>query len=90
MKTEKNPAAFDERYRETPGLEANEHDDGNEGATCCLRPESLEKSCAGVRHRWESGGKEIYEKFQANPEFALSEEYENYLLKWGISYEPQF
>lgn len=90
MKTEKNPAAIDGRYKGTIGVEANDHDDGNEGAMGCLRYESVEKSCADSRNRWESGGKEIYEKFQADPEFALSEEYENYFLKWGISVEPPF
>lgn len=90
MKTEKNPAAFDERYKGTIGVEADVHDDGNEGAVDCIKPEPLEKSSAGAQHRWENGGKEIYEKFQANPEYALTKEYENYLLKWGVSNDLPF
>lgn len=90
MKTEKNPAAIDELYEGFPKLEANVHDDEDEGTEGFLKPELLENICAEAQHRWESGGKEIYEKFQADPEFMFTNEYKNYFLKWGISNDLPF
>lgn len=49
-----------------------------------LRPDLLEKSNAEAKHRWENGGKEIHDKWMADPKFAETEEYKNYFKKFGL------
>jgi len=40
---------------------------------------NMEKICTEAKQRWENGGKEIYEKYQADPAFAETEEYQKYM-----------
>jgi hypothetical protein len=90
MKREEKLVGNDAFYEETSGFEANDNYDKDEIGGFILKPELLKKEDAEARHRWDNGGKEIYEKFQTDPDFVFTEEYLNYFSKWGIPLDLPF
>ena len=49
-----------------------------------LRADLLEEVNAAAQHRWENGGKEIYEKLQTIPDFDQTDEYKEYMRKFNL------
>jgi len=45
-----------------------------------LRDDLSEKINAAAKQRWENGGKEIHDKWMADPSFAETEEFKNYMV----------
>ncbi len=84
MKSEEELVGNDAFYEGSSGFEANDKHEKGEIGDVILKPELLKKADAEARHRWDNGGKEIYEKFQADPDFEFTVEYLDYFSKWGI------
>jgi hypothetical protein len=90
MKREKNLIVTEAFYEGTSGFEVNDKYDKHEFGGYILKPELLKKVDAEARHRWDNGGKEVYEKFQADPDFELTVEYLDYFSKWEIPLDLPF
>lgn len=90
MKREKKLVGTDAFYEGISGFEANDKNQKDEIGGYILKPELLKKADAEARHRWDNGGKKIYEKFQADPDFELTVEYLDYFSKWGIPFDLPF
>lgn len=84
MKKDEKIVTIDEIIDGTAKLEGNDNYVKNENGGYTLRPDLLEKVNAEAKHRWENGGKEIHDKWIADPTFAETDEYKNYFKKWGI------
>lgn len=84
MKKDEKLISVDEVIEGTAQFEGNENYVKNENGGYSLKADLLEKVNAEAKHRWENGGKEVYEKLNADPTFAETDEYKNYFKKWGI------
>jgi len=84
MKREEKLVGNDAFYEGSSGFEANDKHDKDEIGGVILKSEMMKEVDPKARHRWDNGGKEIYEKFQADPDFEFTVEYLDYFSKWGI------
>lgn len=90
MKRKENLVADDEFIAGTEQVKTKDNSGKYEISGYSVKPKFLKKMDAEARHRWENGGKKIYKKLQADPGFALTEDYTNYLLKWEIPIDLPF